>query len=158
MSNLLAVLAALVQISGQSTPSRELAAAVASLKAAEVFIVGPAGLPRRDVPPPVSREEKALFTILDNSSAKALLSSLAKEGSPVGRVYALLGLRYVDKAAYEASLKALRASDVKIQSIGGCIMYREKASVFADRIDKGLYDRFVKGRQPVISGDSQRRE
>jgi hypothetical protein len=158
MITLVAVFAALTQVTGQSVPPKEVAAAVDSLKKSEIFIIGPAGLVRRDRPPSPSLGEKALIAILDTPSAVTLLSGLAKEAPPAGRLYAVLGLRYADKAAYEASLKALRASDVKIQSIGGCIMYREKASVFADRIDRGLYDRFMKGRRPVTSDNPQRRE
>src|SRR5688500_4254399 len=90
-------------------PSKELEAALETIKRADTFVVGPAGLYDFSKPRPVSSGEAALLTALKDDKAAARLAKLLKDASPAGRAYALLGLRHADQKAYDGAVKELKS-------------------------------------------------
>ena len=88
----------------------------------------------------MSAGERALRQVLAESDAVARLDSVIASASPAGRLYALLGLRARDRAAYERALEKVRTIDAKVETARGCILQRESFRDLVKEIEAGHYD------------------
>jgi hypothetical protein len=88
----------------------------------------------------MSEGEQALRALLHDPNATAQLQELLTNATPAGQLYALLGLRTRDRAAYDHALKDFKAPNVEVQTIGGCIIWRAPFKQLLDRIKAGEYD------------------
>ena len=93
----------------------------------------------------MSQGERTLREILKESDAAVRLESMLRDASPAGRLYALLGLRRRDRAAYERALEKYRANDAKVPTMRGCILQRESFHELVKQIERGEYDSFWPG-------------
>ena len=117
--------------SEQSTPG-------ATLRKTELFALGGIG-----VAGTMSEGERALREVLKESDVAARLEKLLSDASPAGQLYALLGLRLRDRAAYERALGKLRTNDAKVQTARGCILQQESFGDLIKQIERGDYDTFL---------------
>lgn len=88
----------------------------------------------------MSEGERALRQLLQGPNPIAQLQGLLTNATPAGELYALLGLRAHDRAAYDQALKDFKAPEVEVQTIGGCIIWRAPFKQLLDRIKAGEYD------------------
>ena len=88
----------------------------------------------------MSEGERTLREILKEPDAARRLESVLPDASPAGQLYALLGLRLRDRAAYERALEKYRANDGKVQTMRGCIIQRESFRDVVKQIEHGDYD------------------
>ena len=91
----------------------------------------------------ISEGERALREIIKESDAAARLDTLVSDASPAGQLYALLGLRRRDRAAYERALEKLRTTDAKVQTARGCMLQQESFRDLVKEIERGNYDTFL---------------
>ncbi len=96
-----------------------------------------------------SEGERALRNLLAEPDATAKLEGLLTKATPAGQLYALLGLRVHDRAAYERAAKDFHPPDGEVETIGGCIISRLPFKQVLDRIKAGQYDETLT--QPVRS-------
>jgi len=73
----------------------------------------------------------------------ARLEALLPNASPAGKLYALLGLRIRDRAAYERALEKWRSTDANVETVRGCMLSREPFRELVKEIERGQYDSFL---------------
>ena len=88
----------------------------------------------------MSEGERMLREILKEADAATRLESVLPKASAAGQLYALLGLRLRDRAAYQRALEKYRANDEKVQTMRGCILQRESFRKLVEEIERGEYD------------------
>jgi len=88
----------------------------------------------------MSEGERSLREILKESDAATRLESVLPNASAAGQLYALLGLRLRDRAAYARALEKYRANDANVQTMRGCILQRESFRKLVEQIERGEYD------------------
>ena len=91
----------------------------------------------------MSAGERALREILNNPDAVSRLEALLPNASPAGKLYAILGLRVRDRAAYERALEKFRATDAKVETARGCMLGHESFGDLVKEIERGEYDSFL---------------
>ena len=91
----------------------------------------------------MSAGERALREVLKQPDAVARLEALLPNASPAGKLYALLGLRIRDHAAYERALEKYRTTDATVGTARGCILSREPFHDLVKEIERGQYDTFL---------------
>jgi hypothetical protein len=91
----------------------------------------------------MSSGERALREVLKNQDAVARLEALLPGASPAGKLYALLGLRIRDRAAYERALAKCRTTDATVETARGCMLSREPFRDLVKEIERGQYDSFL---------------
>jgi len=91
----------------------------------------------------MSEGERALRKMLKEQDGTARLEKLVLSGSPAGKLYALLGLRIRDRAAYERALEKCRTLDAKVETARGCILQQESFRDLLKGIERGQYDNFL---------------
>src|SRR3954467_11531531 len=96
----------------------------------------------------MSAGERALREVLKNPDAVAELEALLPTASPAGKLYALLGLRIRDRAAYERALEKCRAIDAKVATARGCMLSQESFRDLVKEIERGQYDTFIDRKWP----------
>jgi hypothetical protein len=99
----------------------------------------------------MSEGERTLREILKQSDAPKKLESVLPNASAAGQLYALLGLRLRNRAAYQRALEKYRAKDATVATMRGCIMQRESFRKLVEQIDQGDYDSFLERDGPSIS-------
>ncbi len=109
--------------------------AASNLARENAFAVGGVG-----VAGTMSGGEKDLRAVLKEANAVQQLQSLLKNASPAGQLYALLGLRLRDRAAYEQAVPAFRNRSDVISTMHGCILMKEKMDALVKQIEHGDYD------------------
>jgi hypothetical protein len=109
-----------------------------TLRKTELFALGGVG-----VAGSMSEGERALREVLNESGVTARFEKLLSDASPAGQLYALLGLRVRDRAAYERALQKLRTMDAKVQTARGCILQQESFGDLVKEIERGVYDNFL---------------
>ena len=137
------VWAALVTCLGVSSLAIMPVAADSDLRKAGSFAMGGIGAAGT-----MSAGERALRQVLTESDAVARLESVISNASPAGQLYALLGLRARDHAAYERALDKLRMIDAKVETARGCILQRESFRDLVKEIEGGHYDLFLSREWP----------
>jgi hypothetical protein len=120
------------------TARSEQPAADATLRKTELFALGGIG-----VAGSMSEGERALREVLNESGVTARLEKLLSDASPAGQLYALLGLRVRDRAAYERALGKLRTTNAKVHTARGCMLSEESFGDLVKEIERGLYDSFL---------------
>jgi len=108
------------------------------LQKTEMFALGGIG-----VAGTMSEGERALREILGQPNALARLEALVSSGSTAGKLYALLGLRIRDRAAYARALEKCRTLDAKVQTARGCILQQGSFGELVKEIERGQYDNFL---------------
>ena len=88
----------------------------------------------------MSEGERTLREILKESDAARRLESVLPDASAAGQLYALLGLRLRDRAAYQRALDKYRTNDAKVQTMRGCIVRQESFRDLVKQIEQGDYD------------------
>jgi hypothetical protein len=106
-----------------------------SLQSAASFALGGVG-----VAGTMSAGERSLRELLKKPDAVAQLEALLSNASPAGKLYALLGLRLRDHAAYERALDKCRAIDAKVETARGCMLGQESFRDLVKEIERGQYD------------------
>jgi hypothetical protein len=91
----------------------------------------------------MSAGERALREILRKQGAVARLEAMVSNASPAGKLYALLGLKIRDRAAYERALEKCRTVDAKVETARGCILSQESFRALVKEIERGQYDTFL---------------
>jgi hypothetical protein len=114
------------------------AEAATELQSAGSFALGGIG-----VAGTMSAGERALRELLKEPDALTQLEKLVSSASPAGKLYALLGLRIRDRAAYERALEKCRTIDVKVQTARGCMLQQESFRDLLKEIARGQYDSFL---------------
>jgi len=114
-----------------------------SLQSAGSFALGGVG-----VAGTMSAGERALREVLNQPNAVARLEALVSSASPAGKLYALLGLRLRDRAAYERALEKCGAVDAKVETARGCMLSQESFRDLVKEIERGQYDSFVERKWP----------
>jgi hypothetical protein len=88
----------------------------------------------------MSDGERSLRSLLEDPLATTKLEGLLTKGTPAGQLYALLGLRLRDHAAYQRAAEDFHAPDVEVETIGGCIIWDAPFKQLLDRIKAGQYE------------------
>jgi hypothetical protein len=88
----------------------------------------------------MSAGERALREVLKQPDAVARLEAMLPGASPAGKLYALLGLRIRDRAAYQRALEKCRSTDAKVETARGCILSQESFRDLVKEIERGYYD------------------
>ncbi len=109
-----------------------------SLQNAGSFALGGVG-----VAGTMSAGERALREVLRKPDAVARLEAMIPNASAAGKLYALLGLRIRDRAAYERALEKCRSVDGKVETARGCMLSRESFRDLVKEIEGGQYDTFL---------------
>jgi hypothetical protein len=91
----------------------------------------------------MSEGERTLREILQEADAAARLESMLPKASAAGQLYALLGLRLRDRAAFQRALEKYRANDANVATMRGCIMQRESFRKLVEEIERGEYDSYL---------------
>jgi hypothetical protein len=108
------------------------------LEKSQCFRVDPAG-----VAGVIPNEMIALQRIMKRDDASAVLEELYSKGSPAGKLYALLGLRFVNKARYEELIPQLKQNTDKINTQSGCIIFDQTIKAIIGSMEAGNYDYYV---------------
>lgn len=88
----------------------------------------------------MSDGERDLRAVLNQPDAAALLREILSRATPAGQLYALLGLRLRDRAAYEQALPVLRKRSDVVSTARGCILMKEQMESIVREIEHGDYD------------------
>jgi len=91
----------------------------------------------------MSAGERALREVLKQPDAVARLEAILPGASPAGKLYALLGLRVRDRAAYQRALETCRSTDAKVETARGCMLSHESFRDLVKEIERGQYDTFL---------------
>jgi len=113
------------------------AAAVRTLERAGVFALGGVGFAGT-----TSETEKALRAVLARKDASTALRTLLSRSTVEGRLYALLGLRWADPAAYRKAVGEFRARKGTVKTMRGCVQSDRPVAEVVREIEKGEYDGF----------------
>lgn len=105
------------------------------LKTADCFRIGPIGYGADTSP-----EKIALVKIMNQSDSYVVLEKLFYQASPAGQLYALAGLRLVDKTKYEKLLMQIKHRNREISSQLGCIVQEEPIGNIVEDIERGEFD------------------
>jgi hypothetical protein len=96
----------------------------------------------------MSEGERALREVLKATDAVARLENALPNSSPAGQLYALLGLRLRDRAAYQRAVEKYQANSAKVQTMRGCILQQESFRELIKQIEHGDYDSFLSREWP----------
>jgi hypothetical protein len=88
--------------------------------------------------------ETAFRTVLESTNALEFFETTLSNGTDEAKLYALCGIRSLNKKSFNASAKALNEADPKVRTMSGCLATEEKASVVIKRIADGIYDNYGK--------------
>ena len=121
----------------------EPSAADSTLRKADSFALGGVG-----VAGTMSQGEGALREILKQSDAVSHLENLLPEASPAGQLYAFVGLRVRDRAAYQRAVAKYGQRNAEVETMRGCMLQREPFATLVKQIDHGDYDTFLSREWP----------
>jgi hypothetical protein len=88
----------------------------------------------------MSAGERALRQVLKEPDPVSRLENMIPNATPAGKLYALLGLRTRDRAAYERALEMCRSTDAKVETARGCMLSQESFRDLVKEIERGNYD------------------
>jgi hypothetical protein len=88
--------------------------------------------------------EVAFHAVLESPNALELFEAILSSGTGEAKMYALCGVRRLNKKAFDDSAKALKEADPKVKTMSGCLATEENASVVIQRIADGTYDSYGK--------------
>jgi len=110
------------------------------LETTRMFALGPVGFAAS-----TSQQELEFKQILALPYPTAIdqMEKLYATGNPQAMSYALAGMRKLDRKRYAELLVSVRASDVTVQTMSGCIISKERLRKIADDLDSGKYDAWL---------------
>src|ERR1700722_5370383 len=129
---------ALIILSCSVVPAQEtLSATVRSLAKTDVFAFGGVGFIGK-----ISQGEIDFRIIQSQPSAVALASfeTVYSTGDSAAQIYALAGIRQLDRARFEEIFQSLDGSQEMVFTMQGCVMERHRLVDIAKAIDAGNYD------------------
>ena len=88
--------------------------------------------------------ERAFRAVLASTNALELFSSTLAKGTDAGKLYALCGIRSLNKISFDDSAKLLKKADPIVPTMSGCFASSEKASSLIQQIANGTYDIHLK--------------
>jgi len=92
--------------------------------------------------------ERALRDILNQPNATARLEKMIPDASPAAQLYALVGLRDRDRAAFQRALEKVRGNTAAVPTLRGCIMQTEKFGDLVQQIEEGKFDSYLSRKWP----------
>jgi hypothetical protein len=121
-----------------------LSATVKSLSKTGVFAFGGVGFIGK-----ISQGEIDFRAIQSQPAAVALASfeTVYSTGDAPAQIYALAGIRQLDRERFKEILLSLGGSQEEVFTMEGCIMERRRLVDVAKAIDAGSYDDWLKPRQ-----------
>jgi hypothetical protein len=108
------------------------------LRTAAVFAMGGTGYAGV-----MSSGERALRQVVKAPDAAARLQSMLAASTPAGQLYALLGLRARDRAAYDRAREKLSDNDTEVKTMSGCIIHPQTFRELLRQIDDGRFDELL---------------
>lgn len=135
---------ALIILSCTVAPAQDtLSATVKSLAKTGMFAFGGVGFIGK-----ISQGEIDFRAIQSQPAAVALASfeTVYATGDAAAQIYALAGIRQVDKTRFKEILQSLDGSQEMVFTMQGCIMERHRLLEIAKAIDAGSYDSLLKPR------------
>jgi len=110
---------------------------VEELKKVDTFALGGVGYSGR-----MSEGEEALHEIMKGGDALNTLVRIIQdpETSRPGKLYAALGIRWIDQRRGEEEIKPLLASKQMVSRMAGCAGFEEQMSEVASQVNMGKYD------------------
>ena len=105
-----------------------------TLQAAGMFTIGGVGIAGT-----VTAEEQAFRKLLQQPDAAAQCKRLLEEATSAGQMYALLGLRTLDGAAFRAAVPRYKDTKEMVATASGCIVTHLPATQIAKEIEEGHY-------------------
>ena len=133
-----ALSAAALLVSVRLAQSEEHGNAEAVLQKTALFALGGIG-----VAGTMSEGERALREVLKESDVAVRLEKLVSNSSAAGQLYALIGLRLRDRAAYQRAVEKCQTVDAKVQTARGCMLQQESFRDLVKEMDRGQYDSFL---------------
>jgi hypothetical protein len=97
----------------------------------------------------MSEGERALREVLKEADSIARLENALPNATPAGQLYALLGLRGRDRAAYQRALEKYGGTNATVQTMRGCILQKESFRDLIKQIEHGDYDSFLSREWPA---------
>ncbi len=88
----------------------------------------------------ISPGEKAFSTVLASTNALSLFRKTLAKGTTEARLYALFGLRRLDRRSFDSAAKDLVTANPKVTTMTGCIVWHEQAATLVKQIAEGRYD------------------
>jgi hypothetical protein len=135
---------ALIILSCSVAPAQDtLSATAKSLTKTGVFAFGGVGFIGK-----ISQGEIDFRVIQSQPAAVALASfeTIYATGDPAAKVYALAGIRQLDRQHFKEILRSLDGSEEMVFTMEGCIMERRRLVDVTKAIDAGNYDDWLKPR------------
>jgi hypothetical protein len=105
------------------------------IRKANLFGIGPVGYAGT-----ISAPERALDQIVKQENSRQVLMQLFGEATLEGQMYALVGLKQVDKSEFESRVKGFKGNSAELRTITGCIVSSHPASEITRAIAAGRYD------------------
>jgi hypothetical protein len=129
---------------GVASAQDTLSATVKSLAKTGVFAFGGVGFIGK-----ISQGEIDFRAIQSQPSPVALASfeTVYSTGDTAAQIYALAGIRQLDKGRFKELYRTLDRSDEKVLVAEGCILEWRRVGELAKAIDAGSYDSLLKPRQ-----------
>lgn len=142
---------------GQLSPKGRIA--YSTLAKSCIFRIGRVGFSGE-----TSKEELALYDLLEDAHAVEAFRSLVKTGSYEGGLYGLLGLSIIDREEFNravviykarkerpewqesGSFECFRATGATVTTESGCIIFTAQRDEIVSAIQSGRYDRLLKAR------------
>ncbi len=112
------------------TPTKD----VTTLEHATLFAIGGIGIAGK-----TSSEEEAFRAVLKQAGSAAQFQRLLGTASPEGQMYALLGLRLLDKKAFDAALPRFLDRTDAVLTFSGCLGGKWAVQDLAKSIQAGQY-------------------
>ena len=103
-----------------------------TVKTADWFTIGGVGIAGTTSP-----SEKAFRELLKGPEPVARCRALLTEGSPAGQLYGLLGLRLLDRSAFQTALPRYKDSKTVVTTASGCIVMGTTTAEVAGQIAMG---------------------
>jgi len=113
----------------------EYASAYKLLAESTVFRLGGIGFAGSMAP-----EQVALCRIIKQDNASEILESLYSNGTLPGKLYSLLGFRFVDRARFEELSPKLKKNTDKIEAQAGCVFFKQTVRSVVEMMGSGDYD------------------
>jgi hypothetical protein len=92
----------------------------------------------------ISKGERALRAILEESDAAKQLERMLPRATDAGRLYILAALHVRDRSAYKRAFDLCFQHDTTVETVRGCIIGKESFKALVREIDRGEFDVLVK--------------
>ena len=100
-----------------------------------IFAFGPVGVSGR-----TSTGELAFRTLARSTNGPELFRSAAGAGTTAGNLYALCGIRLLDRPSFNTLAAPLRTTNLYVMTLSGCCGEQVSAQAVVKQITEGYYD------------------